>query len=355
MRFGRKAFFFAGTLALGAAMSAAGRAEAERVRKARRLTGVQIAWLVVFAVLALVIVSGLVKAGAGPLVLLPPIAWFYALRGFRNANERRARQPVVRQGSPKGAIKRVRPTAPEPPPNNRAIPPHEIDGRQREQQRRESVARKNSERMRRVEELGAQGTKLYGRAEFAVREILSTEAVRSGWLGDLQENDFGADLELIAANSRAANELGQLINELSGIPNPNDEDRGLVEEARRKVSQLDRQSRERVALLEKCRERATLVDLSIRKEREQAAIAEKRDDVHGRMAAALYGADAGPYSPPSAPDRVLAFESAYRDIKGLDERGSRPEAQTSDRKLVREDPNGSRPRGFEHIRKRLFK
>lgn len=321
MGFGRKALFFGGALALGAAISAAEQSEAERVRKARQLTGEQLAWLTAFAVLAILVAGGVAKAGGGLLVLLPLIGWAYALRGFRNANERRAQQPVV-VGPPRGASKRTPSLelAPVPTKDDAGIPRHELDRRQREQQRQESHARRNAERMQRVADLGPPGAKLYERAESAVRRILSTEALKSGWLGDLQAADFSADLEMIAANSRAAEELRQLSNELSEIPNPNAEDRALLGEARRKVVKLDRQSVERIELLEKCWEKAKLIDVSIREEREQAALAEKRDDVHGRMAAALYGADTTPDRPSSAADRVLGFEAAYREIKGLNER-----------------------------------
>ena len=322
MGFGRKALLFGGALALGAAISAAEQAEAERVRKARQLTADQLAWLAVLGVLTLGVAVGIAKAGGGFLVLMPLIAWAYALRGFRNANARRARQPVVAQGVSREARKQASPVAQAQAPkrDDAVIPRVELERRQREQQRRESVARRNAERVKRVEDLGPQGSKLYEQADSAVRRILSTEALRSGWLGDLQEADFSADLEMIASNSRKANELRRLINELSEIPNPNSDDQALLGEATRKVAELDRQSVERVELLEKCWEKAKLIDVSIREEREQSALAEKRDDVHGRMAAALYGADATPERPSSAADRVLGFEAAYREIKGLNER-----------------------------------
>ncbi len=183
-----------------------------------------------------------------------------------------------------------------------------------------SRSRADAERVKRVEDLGPQGAKLYEQAQSAVRRILSTEAIRSGWFGDLQEADFSADLEMIASNSRKANELQRLINELSAIPNPNIDDQALLGEATGKVAELDRQSVERVGLLENCWEKTKLMDVAVREEREQAALADKRDDVHGRMAAALYGADTTPERPSSAADRVLAVEAAYREIKGLNER-----------------------------------
>lgn len=320
MGFGRKALLLGGALALGAAVSAAEQAEAERVRKARQLNGDQLAWLTVLAVLALGVAVGIAKAGGGFMVLIPLIAWAYALRGFRNANERRARQAVVTQGVSREARKQASPVAPAPKRDDATIPRFELERRQREQQRRESVARRDAERVKRVEDLGPQGAKLYEQAQSAVRRILSTEAIRSGWFGDLQEADFSADLEMIASNSRKANELQRLINELSAIPNPNIDDQALLGEATRKVAELDRQSVERVEVLENCWEKTKLMDVAVREEREQAALADKRDDVHGRMAAALYAADATPDRPSSAADRVLAFEAAYREIKGQNER-----------------------------------
>lgn len=184
--FGRKALLLGGALALGAAISAAEQAEAERVRKARQLNGDQLAWLTVLAVLALGVAVGLAKAGGGFMVVMALVAWAYALRGLRNANERRARQPVVAQTVSREARKPASPAAPAPKRDHATIPRFELERRQREQQRRESVARRDAECVKRVEDLGPQGSKLYERAETAVRRILSTEALRSGRLGDLQ-------------------------------------------------------------------------------------------------------------------------------------------------------------------------
>lgn len=334
MGFGRKALLFGSALALGVAVSAADQAEAERLRKARRPSGEQIAWLVIFALVGILISGALVKAGGGPLVLLPIVAWAYSLRGIRNSNERRAKQSIAKPkapsatprpkptpaNKPKPAIRKqeAAPTRKPPSQDEKAIPRHEIERRLREQERRESVARKNAERRQRAQDLGTEGSALYARAESAVRRILSTELARSGALGNLHESDFGSDLKMIEDNSRAATELQRLIRELSGIPSPTAEDRARVEEATHKIADLNRQSRERVEMLENGWEEAKAVDASIREEREQAALAEKRDEVHGRLAAALFGAEAALERPPSsAAERVLVLGAAYREVKGL--------------------------------------
>lgn len=333
MGIGRKSFLFGG-LALGAALAISEQAEAERLRKARKLSGEQIASLIVLGALAVLAVWGLSRIGAGPLGLLPPILWFYAVRGFRQSNERRAQQ---RKAEKRALKSRPRPElAPKRKPRpyaseQRAVPtrtlglgrgkvdtPQDMAQRRREQQHREAEARRNSERLQRAEGLGIEGSALYGRAESAIRRILSTELARRGELGSAQELDFGPDLKMIEEKSRAAVKLQKLVKELSGLPNPTGEDRLSIEEATRKIDELSRQSRERVEMLEAGWEEAKAADLFLRKEREQAALNEKRDDVHGRLAAALFGADAATDRPPSsAAERVLFFGAAYRELRGV--------------------------------------
>lgn len=331
MGFGRKALFFGSALALGVAMSAAEQAEADRRRKARQLSGEQITSLLVLGVVAVLAAGGLAHIGSGPLALTPLFAWGYTLRSLRRSNEQRARQPKADQRQvPEGSKPR-----PPIPPRPLADDPLNPTRQARNRQRPNQSMQESADQIERVENLGAEGAMLYGRAESTIHRIMMTEAARSGWLGDLQKADFGADLEAIAANSRSAKELSQLIKELSAIAHPNADDRALLDQARIKITELDRSSRERVELLDKCWAKAKLIDVSIREEREQAAIAEMRDDVHGRMAAVLYDADARSDRPSSAAERVLAFEAAYREVKGMDEQ----DALSDDQQAPSESPD----------------
>jgi hypothetical protein len=83
-----------------------------------------------------------------------------------------------------------------------------------------------------------------------VQRIVSTEAAREGWLGDV---DFTPDIEEIEANLLKASALRRKSDELSALPKPNDDDRKIIAEAKTTISQLERKTKERVELLEKVR------------------------------------------------------------------------------------------------------
>jgi hypothetical protein len=62
-------------------------------------------------------------------------------------------------------------------------------------------------------------------------------------------------------------------------------------------------------------------DESLRRERDEAQLAAKREELHGELAAMLYGIEATGATPAeSAADAVMARVQAYRDIKGQIER-----------------------------------
>ena len=64
-----------------------------------------------------------------------------------------------------------------------------------------------------------------------------------------------------------------------------------------------------------------LIDKSLREEREEAQLAEKREELHGELAAMLYGIEAIPETPSgSTADAVMARVQAYREIKRQIER-----------------------------------
>lgn len=74
-------------------------------------------------------------------------------------------------------------------------------------------------------------------------------------------------------------------------------------------------------LLERCASEAHLIDESLRRERDRVQLAAKREELHGELAAMLYGIEAAEATQAeSAADAVLARVQAYRDIKGEIER-----------------------------------
>lgn len=190
-------------------------------------------------------------------------------------------------------------------------------------------ARRQAEGAARIDELGELGIKLIDQAEAATRRIADTEAARTGWLGDPTELDFSADLAMIVANVKQVARLRKLTAELQAIPDPADDDRALLAEAKSKTRHLAAQAAEHTERLYKCAAQAQLIDVSLRDERARARVAEQSDDVRSRMHAMLYGVDITPDgSRPDTADRVLGLVAAYREIKGDVERD--PQAEHSD-------------------------
>ena len=110
-------------------------------------------------------------------------------------------------------------------------------------------------------------------------------------------------------------------DDLCALPKSNDADRKIIAEAKTTVAQLERRTKERVELLEKCASEARLIDESLQRERDEVKLAEKREELHGELAAILYGVDAAGATPAgSAADAVMARVQAYREVKGQIER-----------------------------------
>ena len=173
--------------------------------------------------------------------------------------------------------------------------------RQRKQQAKERAAafsaakRKREEQARledkkRVDALGKSGAALVKRAKSSVQQIESSEAAREGWLGEI---DFAPDIEEIEGNLLKARALRGKADDLSSLPKPSDDDRRIIAEAKAALSHLERKTDERVKLLDRCATEADLIDDSLRKERDDAKLAAKRAELHGELAAMLFGVEAG--------------------------------------------------------------
>lgn len=165
-----------------------------------------------------------------------------------------------------------------------------------------------------IEKVGQQNALLIQSAQTAVNTVAASEAARSGWLGDV---DFTADLAVIAENFGKAHALRKVADELSALDNPSADDRTILAEAQATTENLERAARERVSLIGKCATEATLIDASLRNEREDARTAEQRAQLHARLSGMLYGIEAAPTaeSADSTADAVMARVQAYREIK----------------------------------------
>lgn len=171
---------------------------------------------------------------------------------------------------------------------------------------------------RRVETLGKQGAALVTRAKSSAQRIVSSEAAREGWLGDV---DFTPDVEEIETNLSRAAALRRKSEELSTLAKPNDDDRKIIAEAKTETTTLELKTKKRVELLERGASEARLIDESLRAERDEIRLAAKRDELHGELAAMLYQIEASGATPgESAAEAVIARVQAYREIKGQIER-----------------------------------
>jgi hypothetical protein len=275
----------------------------------RLLSDAQVATLTVLAVASVIasVVVG-ISAGAGWWVV-PLLLWAAALISTRNAA--RHRQEALRQRA--AAARR----------QQEELAKNTLKEK-RQRTERLAAARRNQEEKARMEEkqrveaLGKQGAALVNRAKAAVRQIMSTEAARDGWLGDIE---FAPDIEEIEVSLLKAHALQGKSNELSALPKPSDGDRKIIAEVKTTTARLGHKAKERVELLEKCASEARLIDKSLREEREEAQLAEKREELHGELAAMLYGIEAIPETPSgSTADAVMARVQAYREIKRQIER-----------------------------------
>ena len=171
---------------------------------------------------------------------------------------------------------------------------------------------------RRVEALGKQGAALVTRAKSSVQRIVSSEAAREGWLGDV---DFTPDVEEIETNLSTVAALRRKSAELSALAKPNDDDRKITAEAKTETTRLELKTKKRVELLDRCASEARLIDESLRTERDEIRLAAKREELHGELAAMLYQIEASGATPgESAAEAVIARVQAYREIKGQIER-----------------------------------
>lgn len=178
-------------------------------------------------------------------------------------------------------------------------------------------SRQALERAELTKKLGASGVALLDGAEAAIDRIKHSEAASEGWLGDPEDSDFTEDLAMIRENSRTTMELNRLIEESSNLPDPTPSDIAMIDDARTKVKQLQSRSRSRVKALRECADKAEQIDQSLQDEREQARIAEQRDDVRSRLAAQLYGVEAAQVQEPSPSlDKTSALAAAYIEIRG---------------------------------------
>lgn len=154
---------------------------------------------------------------------------------------------------------------------------------------------------RESDNFGKDGVALLERADNAVAKVLSSKAVKDGWLGPANKIDLRADVRIIEDRLKRVTGIRQVMKELSRIPNPADDDLQRAAEAKSAEAKLLADARNRVESLEKlAREvQATDHDLRLR------SLTDVDDD---------YAENS-----PGTVDSTRAMLSAYREVKGLSE------------------------------------
>ncbi len=170
----------------------------------------------------------------------------------------------------------------------------------------------------RAAEIGVERASRLERAEIAASRVQRSEAAHCGWLGHVGDIDFTKDLEMISESSTAAAKMDNLIQELWKLPNRSAAEDQMMNDAERRIEQLDGQAEERASLLAACAAKAEQIGESLHAERQQITVEEKRADVTSRMAAALYGTATADYSTPSpTADRIPSLVAAFDEVRTL--------------------------------------
>ena len=188
----------------------------------------------------------------------------------------------------------------------------------KEKQQQDEARRLELLKQQRKREFGSAGARLYEQADASVSTIAASEAARTGWLGDPTDFDFRADLEAIAANLRRAEQIRTVTADASSIRDFSQADKQMLHDAKVEIAKLENSVKQRVELIGKCAQQAADIDRALREERESGVMANRREDLRGRLGPILYGSQKMPIDGPSeSADVVTARAAAFHELKAL--------------------------------------
>lgn len=189
-----------------------------------------------------------------------------------------------------------------------------LEQKQERERKRALEQQRYQERRERATRLGKSNVKRVDAALDAVERIAGSEAAREGWLGEV---DFGSDIQDISGRFEQATRLRETADQLRKLSARTAEDNRVLGEAQDAIGELESSANRLVKLIKKCADEVGRIDVSIRKEREDAQTAEQRIELHGRLSAMLYGAEtvSGDPEAESAASRILSRVEGYREIK----------------------------------------
>ena len=188
----------------------------------------------------------------------------------------------------------------------------------KEKQKKDEARRLEFLTQQRKREFGSTGARLYEQADTSVSQIAASEAARTGWLGDPAQFDFRADLEAIAANLRRAEKIRTVTSAAASIRDFSQADKKMLHDAEVEISNLENSVKQRVELMAECAQQAADIDRALREERESVVMAQRREDLRGRLGPILYGSQTMPIDSPSeSADVVTARAAAFHELKAL--------------------------------------
>lgn len=151
---------------------------------------------------------------------------------------------------------------------------------------------------RRKESFGKDGVALLERADAAVEKVMTSAAVKEGWLGPPEGIDLRADVTVIEDRLRRVCGIREVITEMSRLPDPSAADRKRKSEAKEAESKLLQDARDRVTRLEVLAREVQATDRELR--------LRSLTDTGAEHATSL-----------EVVDSTRAMLSAYREVKGL--------------------------------------
>lgn len=241
------------------------------------------------AFLAMVITTAVAPQGWW----LPPALWLVVLSVMRHSAPLKE-TPAQRQAREEAELKQAR------------------------QDERRAAARKAVAERARVDSYTKAGLALLDRARSAVEDVRATEAARDGWLGEVADLDFGADLDHISDALLQARRIEKVVERTKKIPDPSPDDVAQLRDAEKAVKKLRAEAKNRAVILDGCLKQAREIDRLLADERRRQQIDEQRQAARRQLAAELFIDEVRPAARDShTADAIAARVQAFKELKHI--------------------------------------
>lgn len=147
-----------------------------------------------------------------------------------------------------------------------------------------------------------------------VYSVMTSEASRDGWIGDV---DFSHDLYTIASVAIKASTTQHLLDEMDSLPDRTVEDNMAVEEGKELLGRLDVEIAERISLLQKAADGAHSIDDALDLRRTNAMIAERREELRIKLTSASQPGTPAVEPPGRTTDLIESRVAAFHDVQEI--------------------------------------